>query len=280
MKAQELLNIGSSRLKSKDISSHRFDSELLLASVLKKKRENILMNLSQKIEKENIHQYYNLIKRRSTKEPIAYIFNKKEFWSMNFKLNNKTLIPRPETELLVEKLVKKCKKKSIRILDIGVGSGCILISLLTEIKRSTGMGIDISKSALETAKCNAKIYNLDHKIKFYQTSFSNLFNQRFDLIVSNPPYIRSADIKNLQEDVKKFEPKLALDGGNDGLDLIKKVIYKSKDILKINGLLALEIGNKQSYIVSKILNRNNFRIENKIYDFKNNIRCLISRRNY
>ena len=158
MKAQELLNIGSSRLKSKDISSHRFDSELLLASVLKKKRENILMNLSQKIEKENIHQYYNLIKRRSTKEPIAYIFNKKEFWSMNFKLNNKTLIPRPETELLVEKLVKKCKKKSIRILDIGVGSGCILISLLTEIKRSTGMGIDISKSALETAKCNAKTY--------------------------------------------------------------------------------------------------------------------------
>ena len=112
MKAQELLNIGSSRLKSKDISSHRFDSELLLASVLKKKRENILMNLSQKIEKENIHQYYNLIKRRSTKEPIAYIFNKKEFWSMNFKLNNKTLIPRPETELLVEKLVKKCKKNT------------------------------------------------------------------------------------------------------------------------------------------------------------------------
>ena len=277
MKAQELLNIGSSRLKSKDISSHRFDSELLLASVLKKKRENILINLNQKIEKGKIHQYYNLIKRRSTKEPIAYIFNKKEFWSMNFKLNNKTLIPRPETELLVEKLVKKCKKKSIRILDIGVGSGCILISLLTEIKRSTGMGIDISKSALETAKCNAKIYNLDHKIKFYQTSFSNLFNQRFDLIVSNPPYIRSADIKNLQEDVKKFEPKLALDGGNDGLDLIKKVIYKAKNILKIKGMLALEIGNGQFKKVSRILIRNNFRVEKFVKDYNENVRCILSK---
>ena len=276
MKALDLINIGFSNLKSKEILSPKLDTELLLAEVLKKTREELLIDLNRKISTKDISQFNELISRRSKKEPIAYILKKKEFWSKKFQLNASTLIPRPETELMVENLIKIYKNQKIDILDVGTGSGCILISLLSELKNSTGTGVDISKKALSVAKKNANLHNLDCKIKFYNRDLINIYNKKYDFIVSNPPYVKSIDIKNLAEDIRNFEPKIALDGGNDGLDLIKKVIYKSKYILKINGLLALEIGNKQYRSVSNILNKNNFKIVKKIKDYRSNIRCLIS----
>ena len=276
MNTLDLLNKGSSELKKKKISTHRLDSEILLSKVLKKKREEILINLDQKICLKNVSRYNNLIQRRSQNEPVAYLVKEKEFWSKIFLVSKNTLIPRPETELMVEKLVNIYKSKSISILDIGTGSGCILISLLSELNNSKGLGIDISKHAIKIAKKNAERHGKFLNIKFLNKSLSSTFNQKFDLIVSNPPYIRTGDIKNLNEDIKKYEPRIALDGGNDGLDLIKKVIYKTKNILKIKGLLALEIGNEQNKKVSKILIKNNFKIEYKIEDYKNNVRCLIS----
>ena len=276
MNTLDLLNKGSSELKKKKISTHRLDSEILLSKVLKKKREEILINLDQKICLKNVSRYNNLIQRRSQNEPVAYLAKEKEFWSKIFLVSKNTLIPRPETELMVEKLVNIYKSKSISILDIGTGSGCILISLLSELNNSKGLGIDISKHAIQIAKKNAERHGKFLNIKFLNKSLSSTFNQKFDLIVSNPPYIRTGDIKNLNEDIKKYEPRIALDGGNDGLDLIKKVIYKTKNILKIKGLLALEIGNEQNKKVSKILIKNNFKIEYKIEDYKNNVRCLIS----
>ena len=276
MNTLDLLNKGSSELKKKKISTHRLDSEILLSKVLKKKREEILINLDQKICLKNVSRYNNLIQRRSQNEPVAYLVKEKEFWSKIFLVSKNTLIPRPETELMVEKLVNIYKSKSISILDIGTGSGCILISLLSELNNSKGLGIDISKHAIQIAKKNAERHGKFLNIKFLNKSLSSTFNQKFDLIVSNPPYIRTGDIKNLNEDIKKYEPRIALDGGNDGLDLIKKVIYKTKNILKIKGMLALEIGNEQDKKVSKILIKNNFKIEYKIEDYKNNVRCLIS----
>ena len=243
MNTLDLLNKGSSELKKKKISTHRLDSEILLSKVLKKKREEILINLDQKICLKNVSRYNNLIQRRSQNEPVAYLVKEKEFWSKIFLVSKNTLIPRPETELMVEKLVNIHKNKSISILDIGTGSGCILISLLSELNNSKGLGIDISKHAIQIAKKNAERHGKSLNIKFLNKSLSSTFNQKFDLIVSNPPYIRTGDIKNLNEDIKKYEPRIALDGGNDGLDLIKKVIYKTKNILKIKGMLALEIGN-------------------------------------
>jgi release factor glutamine methyltransferase len=186
------------------------------------------------------------------------------------------LIPRPETELMVEKLVKIFKDKRISILDIGTGSGCILISLLSELKNSKGVGIDISKNAVLIAKKNAKRHKMQHNTNFFNKSLASNFIQKFDLIVSNPPYIMSKDIKNLNDDIKKYEPRIALDGGNDGLDLIKKIIYKTKNILKFKGKLALEIGNEQNKKVSTILEKNNFKIEHAIKDYKDNVRCVIS----
>ena len=276
MNVLELLNKGSDELKKKNIATYRLDSEILLSKVLRKKREEILINLDQKICLKNIYKYNNLIQRRSQNEPVAYITKEKEFWSKNFFVSKNTLIPRPEIELMVEKLVKIYKGKSISILDIGTGSGCILISLLSELSYSSGVGIDISKNAILIAKKNAERHKKLLNTKFLNKSLSSNFNQKFDLIVSNPPYIRSKDIRNLNDDIKKYEPRIALDGGNDGLDLIKKVIYKTKNILKIKGLLALEIGNEQNKKVSNILIKNNFKIEHIIKDYKDNVRCLIS----
>ena len=277
MNRLELINQGSKKLRNQNIKSFRLDSEILLSKILDKKRENILINLDEEVKYDNILKFNKLINRRCSKEPIAYILNTKEFWSKPFRVSTDTLIPRPETELLVESLVDIYKNKKISILDIGVGSGCILISLLSDLSKSKGVGIDISRKALLIAKNNAKFHNVLSNIKFFRKSFLDIFNYKFDLIVSNPPYIESKYIKNLDEDIKRFEPLIALDGGNDGLDVIRKVIYKSKKILKINGKLALEIGNKQYLKVSKILLDNNFRVEVKIQDFKKNIRCLISR---
>jgi len=276
MEILELINSGSRQLKDKNIYSHKLDSEILLSEVLNQTREELLINLNKKIEPQKIVDFYRLIERRSSKEPVAYILKKKEFWSKSFFVNHNTLIPRPETELMVEKVVKIFKTKDIFVLDIGTGTGCILLSILSELKNSKGIGIDISSKAIQIANANSKKHKLTQRTKFYKRSLNEIYHNKFDLIVSNPPYIVKKDIKNLNEDIKKFEPKLALDGGNDGLDVIKKVIYKSRSILKIKGMLALEIGNEQFKKVSKILRNSKFKTRYLIKDYRENTRCILS----
>jgi len=276
MEILELINNGSRQLKDKRIYSHKLDSEILLSKVLNKTREELLINLDQKIAPQEISDFNKLVDRRSSKEPIAYILKEKEFWSKSFLVNNNTLIPRPETELMVEKIVKIFKTKDISVLDIGTGTGCILLSILSELKNSKGIGLDISSKAIQIANANSSKHNLTQRTKFYKRSLNEIYHNKFDLIVSNPPYIMRKDIKNLNEDIKKFEPKLALDGGNDGLDVIKKVIYKSRSILKIKGMLALEIGNEQFKKVSKILRSNKFKTRYLVKDYRENVRCILS----
>ena len=276
MKALEAIKIGTKLLKEKNIPTYILDTELILSKSLNKSKEELLINLEQNINKKRLTDFNEYLIRRSKKEPIAYLLEEKEFWSKKFFVNKGTLIPRPETELLVEKIVNIFNKKRITILDIGTGTGCIIISLLSELKNSAGTAVDISTKAIEVAKKNARKLKLSDRIKFLNKTFENLCEKKFDLIVSNPPYIKRSDIKNLSEDIKKFEPRMALDGGIDGLDLIKKVIYKSKKILKINGMLALEIGNEQIKRVSKILIDNKFRIKCVIKDYKNNVRCVFA----
>ena len=276
MKVFDAIKIGSKLLKEKNIPSYILDSELLLSKSLNKSREELLINFEQNINKRDLTNFNKYLIRRSKKEPIAYLIGEKEFWSKKFFVNKDTLIPRPETELLVEKLVTIYKKKRVVILDIGTGTGCIIISLLSELKNSTGMAVDISSKALLMARKNALRFKLSDRIKFLNQHFEDIHSKKFDLIVSNPPYISRNEIKNLSDDIKKFEPRMALDGGNDGLDLIKKVIYKSKEILKINGMLALEIGKQQINKVSKILIDNKFIIKCVIKDYKKDVRCVFA----
>ena len=276
MKAIDAIKSGSKLLRKSKVLSHILDTEILLAKSCKKSREEILIDLNRDLNSRELSTFNKYLNRRSKKEPIAYILKEKEFWSKKFYVNYDTLIPRPDTELLVENLLKIFDKKKITILDIGTGSGCIILSILSELKNSTGIAVDISSKAIKVAKKNASTLELLRRVKFYCKSFEAIFDKKFDLIVSNPPYIEKKKLKNLSSDIKKFEPKIALDGGNDGLDLIKKVIYKCKYILKVNGTLALEIGNEQHKKVSKILTDNNFKIKNIIKDYNKNIRCVIA----
>ncbi len=277
MTSNELIKFGANFLKMNNVKSYILDSELILSSVSMRKRENFLTNSPFKLSLKQIKTYNNLIYRRAiAKEPIAYLLNKKEFWSLEFNLEKSVLIPRPETEILVEALVKYYKNRNPFILDIGTGSGCIIISLLQELKQSKGVAIDVSNKAINIAKKNSRINNTFDRIKFINSSICKFDQFKFDLIVSNPPYIAKYQLKNLDNDIKNFEPKIALDGGNDGLDVIRKVIYKSRKILKINGMLALEIGNGQYKQVSQILKLNRFREKLLINDYKNNIRCIFS----
>ncbi len=277
MLQSELLKIGSNFLKKKLIHSYQIDSEVLLAEILGKPRENILLNSNLKISKSNVKIFNKLIKKRGmSKVPIAYLLKKKEFWSLNMNVSRDVLIPRPETELLVEKLVSIYKGQKPFILDVGTGSGCIIISLLKELKNAKGVAIDISNKAITLARNNSINNNISNRIRFSKSCITDAHRTGFDLIVSNPPYIPSNQLKNLDVTIKYFEPKIALDGGNDGLDVIRKLIYKSGKILKKNGLLALEIGNGQYKKVSQILKKNKFIEKFLVKDYRDNIRCIIS----
>ena len=266
-------------LKKSQIPSWRLDAEILLAEVLRKDRSELIIRNNIKISNKKAFTFNRYIDRRKKFEPVAYILNNKEFFSLDFFVNKNSLIPRPETELMVEKAIEIYKKKAPNILDIGTGSGCIIISVLRHLPKSRGIGLDISKNAIKVAKFNSekllKVYN--KRLKFMNVSIEKLSNNRiFDLILANPPYINSKDIRNLSTDIKRYEPKIALDGGKDGLDVIKKVIYKSLKILKHNGTLAIEIGNNQYFAVSKLLRKNGFKETTLLKDYKNNIRCIFS----
>ena len=275
MKTTQLLDFGSNILRSKKIISHRIDSEVILSYILKISREKLLIK-EDKVCNENIIKFRSLISRRLKQEPVAYIIARKEFRSEDFFVDKKSLIPRPETELLIDPIVKIFKNKNLFFLDIGVGSGCIIFSILKELNHSKGIGIDICKKAVLNAKINLNRFNLKNRVKLLNKSVDQVLNKKFDLVVSNPPYIVKRDINRLANDIRRFEPKVALDGGNDGLDVIKKVIYKSKEILKLKGVLALEIGRGQYFSVAKILKENNFRQTRIVKDYQNNIRCIFS----
>ena len=262
-------------LKNHNIHSHELDAQIILSNIMGVKRESLITNNEINISKKIMEKYDSAIKRRIKKEPVAYIIGKKEFWSEDFMVNHGTLIPRPETELLIYKIINFFKNKKINILDIGTGSGCILLSILKELNFSRGIGIDISAKAIQMAKVNSKNLNLFYRSKFKVIDLNKFNIGKYDLIVSNPPYIPSRDIKNLSKDITNYEPLTALNGGSDGLDLIKKVIYKSNHLLKREGLLALEIGQSQYQKVSYILRSNGYREMSKEYDFNRNVRCII-----
>ena len=277
MNYQSILNKYSNILKNNQIKSYKLDCELLLSHALKIHRENLMINLNKNISKDQFHEFKSLLKKRYNKHPIAYIIKNKEFWKSNFYVNDSVLIPRPETELIIEQVLNSHQKNKFnKILDIGTGSGCIIISLLKELKHAKGTGIDISKNAIKVAKINAKMQQLANRIKFEHSDVDKFLSSKYDLIVSNPPYIKKNEIKSLQEDIKNYEPLIALDGGINGFSGIKKVVYNAYRLLKKNGVFILEIAHNQSNEVRSILMSKNFYVIKTSKDLSGKNRCIVS----
>ena len=273
----EALDYGIKLLKKNKISSYNIDSELLLANIQNLSRESLLINLDRIIKKKKYYDYKKLLQRRIKKEPIAYILKKKEFWNSKFSVNKNVLIPRPETEIIVEEILNIIETKSSKnILDVGTGSGCILLSIIKERPNCKGTALDISKKALNIAKTNAKMHHLENKIKFENIDIDKFMHCKYDLIVSNPPYINKIEFKRLEDNVKQFEPKIALEAGVDGLKIIKNLIIKSKKLLKKNGKLIFEIGEKQENKVKNFLMKHNFYINKVCKDLRSCPRVIVS----
>ena len=277
MNIENTLSYGVKILTKFNIKTPKLDSEILLSKVIRKDRKHIILNSQEKINQKNLNNFNNLIKRRKKGEPIAYIINSKDFWNDCFYVDSNVLIPRPDTELIIEQVLKIFpKNKQLQLLDIGVGSGCILLSLLKERPNFYGTGIDISKKSINISNYNAKMLQLKNRVKFYNSDVDNFKIGKYDLIVSNPPYIELLNLKYLERDVINFEPSLALSGGFDGFSKIRKVISKAAYLIKKNGKLILEIGFSQKEKVREILKKNGFYTNKVVKDYGKKDRCIVS----
>ena len=277
MNIENTLNSAIKTLTQFNIQNANLDSEILLAKIIGKDRNYIILNSKEHLSQKYLFRFNNLIERRKKGEPVAYLTRKKEFWKNNFYIDQSVLVPRPDTELIVEEVLKFSKKKfKLQILDIGTGSGCILLSLLKEIPSFYGTGIDISKKSINVSKFNAKMLNLTNRVKFYNSDVDKFKIGKYDIVVSNPPYIELLKLKYLNKDLYKFEPKIALNGGIDGFSVIKKVVHKTSFLIKRNGKFFLEIGCNQKNKVKAILTKKGFYINKVLKDHGNNYRCIIS----
>ena len=277
MNIENILNKGINILQKNRTPNPQLDSEILLSNSIKRDKKHIILNPKEILNSEQLEKFNSLIERRKKGEPIAYLINKKEFWKDEFFVNKDVLIPRPDSELIIEQVLKiNSKDNQLQILDIGTGSGCILLSILKERSNFYGTGIDISKKSINVSKFNAKQLHLTNRVKFFHSSVDNFNNGKYDIIVSNPPYIEQLSLKYLEKDVVNFEPKLALSGGFDGFSKIRKVINKTSNLIKKNGKFILEIGFNQKNKVIKILKEEGFYVNKAIKDYGNNDRCIIS----
>ena len=277
MNIKNILNEGAKILQKNKIPNPQLDSEILLSNLIKRDKKHIILNSKELLNSEQLDKFKSLIERRKKGEPIAYLINKKEFWKDEFFVDKDVLIPRPDTELIIEQVLKIYSKDGqLQVLDIGTGSGCILLSILKERPNFYGTGIDISKKSINVSKLNAKRLNLTGRVKFFHSSVDNFKIGKYDLIVSNPPYIELLNLKYLEKDVVSFEPKLALSGGLDGFSKIRKFINKADTLIKKNGKFILEIGFNQKNKVKKILKEEGFYVNKAIKDYGNNDRCIIS----
>ena len=277
LKVNSLLLDGHKILAESRTKTPKLDAEVLLSSVLNKNLKEIIIDKKINLNQSKINIFRQLIRRRKNGEPIAYILKKKEFWKYNFYVDCNVLIPRPDTEIIVEETLKilNNNKKNF-VLDVGTGSGCIIISLANDCPNLMGTAIDISKKALKVAKINAKMHQLLNRIKFYNSSVDNFFKGKYDLIVSNPPYINNLKLKYLDKDIISYEPLVSLNGGLDGSFVLNKVIKKSSSLLKIGGKLVLEIGFDQKYKVMSLLKKKRFFINKVVKDYANKDRCIIA----
>lgn len=252
---QRILQWTTRYFKNHGVEEARLDAELLLAHVLKKTRIYLYTNFDQMLNRDELAAYHTLVERRAKGICVAALTGHKDFMGLDFFVNEHVLIPRPDTEEWLEKIIQRYRAKgNLHVLDLGTGSGAILLSFLTYCAEADGVGVDISPEALAVAKKNAEYMKLENRVEFRQGDFIDAVNEGelFDGIFSNLPYIPSKDIENLSEDVK-HEPHMALDGGEDGLVFYRRLAAKAGNHLKSGGFLAMEVGIYQAEIVHKMM---------------------------
>ena len=277
MKYLEVAKFGNDYLINKNIQNYKLDVEILASETINKSREHFLLNEKNKFTKKEFKKFNKLLKQRNNRQPLAQIINKKEFWKKNLYIDGNVLIPRPESEHLVEETINLIKDEAnYSILDIGCGSGCLIISILLERIKCRGTALDVSKKAIKVSKINAKMQHIQNRIKFIHSDIDKVIVGKYDLIVTNPPYINKHKIKYLDDEVRIFEPKLALDGGIDGLSKIRNIILKSSKLIKRGGKLIIEIGFDQKFKVLEILKKNFFYVNKVVKDYSGKDRCIIS----
>ncbi len=255
MTIKETLRKGMIQLKTGNVTEPNLKARLIMQYILNKPRQYLIIYDDQVLTLRQEVDYFKAIKRLINGEPIQHITHQQEFMKLSFFVNEDVLIPRPDTEILVEEVIKIAKKiKAKNILDMCTGSGAIAVSLAKYLDNVEITAVDISTKTLNVAKTNAKNNEVENKITFIESNlFENIVNEKYDIIVSNPPYIKKDVIKTLNKEVQK-EPKIALDGGYDGLDFYRKITHQSEEYLKFNGYLCFEIGYDQKKDVIKIIN--------------------------
>ena len=270
---EKLLKNGLNIIEERDYNNPFLDVQLILSHLLKKDKIYLHMHKDEEVDIDVSKKYYDMVERRNLGYPLQYMINSQEFMGLDFFVQEGVLVPRPDTEILVEKIINivnqtDMKNQQIKILDIGTGSGAIALSLAYYLKNSSVTAIDISDIAIETATLNIERLNLSNVSIFKGDVFSelNIKNEKFDIVVSNPPYIEKSIIKELQIEVSKYEPKIALDGGKDGLDFYRQIINVFKDIHGEKSILAVEIGYNQKKAVTEMFE--NAKIFSKIESYK------------
>ena len=277
MNIKNAIEEGINILKKNGIKSYNIDAEILMSKTINQDRKYIILNLDVDLSFNSLQYFKKLIQQRSLGKPIAYITGQKEFWKYQFKITDGVLIPRPDTEIIIEEVLKLTKNRSkLKLLDFGIGSGCILLSILKEKKNFYGTGVDLSEKCIKLSKINALYHGLENRVKLFKSNIDNFNYGKYDLIISNPPYINKFKLKYLEKDVINFEPVIALNGGLEGTSEIRKVINKSSELIKRNGKLVLEIAFDQKEKVKMLLKKKGFYINKILKDFAKNDRCIIS----
>ena len=262
MKIKDIINYGVAMIKNTESPS--LETQMMIAKVIEKDRLYIMLNLEEDIDESKVEIIKIMIDKRKSSYPLQYILGEREFWGMDFKVSEGVLIPRQDTEILIEETLKKLKdnkhKSNLKGFEIGVGSGIISITLLKEIETLTMIGVDINDKAIELTKANALKHEVSDRLCILNSNLFEKINKenQFDFIISNPPYIETKVIDSLQEDIKQHEPKLALDGGEDGLDFYRAIIEQSKSYISPEGFIAFEIGYNQGEAVKKIFVENGY----------------------
>ena len=273
---KEALSIGRKQLTKKGLINSLFETKLLIKNILKISDEDLISASEVFLSKSQYETFQSFLERRNKSEPIAYILNKREFWKDYFYVNNSTLIPRPDSEIIIEMVLYLIpnKDKKLKFVDLGTGSGCLIISLLKEYKYSEGVGIDNSKEAIKVAEKNKNILSNNERLSFKLDDFSTFKTTEFDVIVCNPPYVNKNDINKMQKDVINYEPHQAIFADEEGFTYYKKVIRNLHKNHKCGQKVLFEIGLGQVEVVSNLLKSNDFRLIHVTDDIAGIPRCI------